>query len=109
MRKYFRYLKIAEEEGDVLEIQRANVTLGNAFLSKVISGCTESRNEDLKFAEKHHRKSFALCESLERDVTSEEHIQMKARALLNIANVCEEKKQLETALDLLKRALNLAK
>ena len=106
---FSRYLKISEEERCLLETQRAHVTLGNTLLFKVNTRSSDDPPRDIARAERHHVTSLDLCERLGCDVSSEELVQMKARALLNLANVCEEKGQLVTAIEFQQRALNLFK
>jgi tetratricopeptide (TPR) repeat protein len=60
-----RYLKIAKEEGNQVEIQRAHTTLGRCYLmiaeESSLNGDDITNNEDYKEAEKQFLKGLLAC------------------------------------------------
>lgn len=82
-----RYLDLAKACDDTLEEQRAWATLGRTYFLK--SEAVRERpavNKASQQAEKAFIHSLEVCEKLKASIKREEHMQMKARLLLNLGN-----------------------
>ncbi|XP_064599134.1 tonsoku-like protein [Liolophura sinensis] len=102
-----RYLELAKVCGDTLEEQRAWATLGRTYLLKS-EGVRErpAVNKASQQAEKAFIHSLEVCEKLKGSIKRDEHMQMKARLLLNLGLIYDGRGELKLAADYIKQAID---
>ncbi|KAI4471123.1 tonsoku-like protein [Holotrichia oblita] len=99
------HLKIAIEEANKLEEQRAHATLGHTYLTRY----EDVQNiEDLGLAEKCFKKSLAICERL-NGINQREHMDMTARLFANLAVVDECLANYDKAIQLVQKCIDICK
>ncbi|XP_044729354.1 tonsoku-like protein [Chrysoperla carnea] len=102
------YLRIARKEDDLLERQRAHATLGRTYFCGATSDVDNIDKNLLAEAQKAYMKSVVICEELKEPlVTKIDKLDMRARLLLNLANVFEYKGEFTKAIDYLEKAIAL--
>ncbi|KAG5684679.1 hypothetical protein PVAND_013896 [Polypedilum vanderplanki] len=103
------YLKLAKEENNLLEIQRAYATIGRCYL--LIGGEADDYNngkEDFKSAEKAFLKSLLISKDLGKSVSKYELADMQSRLYLNLGVTKEHEIKLEEATNYYKTALKIS-
>ncbi|XP_055609641.1 tonsoku-like protein [Uranotaenia lowii] len=102
------YLDIAKREEDLVELQRAYVTIGRTYLLKGQS-CEgpEQAKEPLAEAEKAFLKGLKLCHEV-KGVGKIEQLDMEARALLNLGVTKEHQEILDDAIEYMAKATKIA-
>ncbi|GJQ70821.1 hypothetical protein Trydic_g748 [Trypoxylus dichotomus] len=99
------HLKIAIEEKNKLEEQRAHATIGHTYLTKY--GDTQNI-EDLHLADKSFKESLAVCERLS-GISQREHMDMRGRLYANLAVVEEYMGNYEKAIPLVQKSIGICK
>ncbi|XP_059614206.1 tonsoku-like protein [Phlebotomus argentipes] len=109
-----QYLKIAQEEKDSIEVQRAYATIGRAYLLKG-QNLTEKesaaeRAKALKDAERAFLKSLSICRELPGKISNTELQDMMARLYLNLSVTKENcSEEIEKSLEYMTKAIAICK
>uniref|UniRef100_A0A1B0CB68 Tonsoku-like protein n=1 Tax=Lutzomyia longipalpis TaxID=7200 RepID=A0A1B0CB68_LUTLO len=109
-----QYLKIAQEEKDSIELQRAYATIGRAYLLKgqnlTEKESAEVRAKALKEAEKAFLKSLSICRELCGKISNIELQDMMARLYLNLSVTRENcNEEIEKSLEYMTKAIAICK
>ncbi|XP_065828134.1 tonsoku-like protein isoform X2 [Oscarella lobularis] len=98
------HLKIAQEQDDLKEQQRAFATIGRTYFVWSQDGDSEKVLD----AKRAYLDSWDLCGRLVGEVTDKELIEMKARLYLNLGLVFDAMENVKRAKQFVKRALSIA-
>ncbi|GAB0095582.1 Tonsoku-like protein [Sergentomyia squamirostris] len=110
-----QYLKIALEENDDIEVQRAYATIGRVFLFKgqnlTYKECVAERQKALKEAERAFLKSLTICrDKLSGKISNTELQDMMARLYLNLSVTKENcSDEIEKSLEYMTKAIAICK
>ena len=105
------YLDYATNEDHLVEIQRANATIGRIYfvLSEDIENGFIPRTVGLIRAKQAFINSLSICEQLTDQLTLKDYSDMKLRLLLNLGLVEEACERIQSAIEYVQVAISIAK
>ncbi|PNF14178.1 Tonsoku-like protein [Cryptotermes secundus] len=110
LKHQLKHLELARSEASQIEEQRALATIGRTYFCQAesIVNDDELHQSALTNAKNAYMKSLDLCERL-RGIGNLEHMEMRARLLLNIGLVLECQHDIQKAIDNIQNAVQICK